>query len=90
MAANTSNFQALMKKYLSQMRPFEDIDYFQQLGGEEWILKAADTSKSQGIDTNTMAERLSKFGANRREAPEIACMTTSNISLVEPVLLNFG
>ena len=58
-------------KYQQRKALCEDVDYLEDQGGTQYVLKGLQSNEEKGIFTSSVPERIRIFGDNEREEIEI-------------------
>ena len=69
-----STFQDIVRLLHDRDEKFEDIDYIRSRGGEDWLINTLVTHPLNGIQENTILQRETKFGSNRKKREDPPCM----------------
>ena len=59
--------KTMVNKWMQREHGSDDLDYYEEQGGEEWLEKGLKTDFKNGISSETILERERHFGSNRKE-----------------------
>lgn len=61
----------LVQKYMQRENGNDDLVYYEELGGDEFLKNALDTDFATGIESSSIPSRENQFGNNKKEKVKI-------------------
>lgn len=68
---SVDTLKSLVNKYKQRENGYEDLDFFEQNGGERWLEKGLQTDFQNGISENSIPMREKYFGHNKKDKVKI-------------------
>ena len=62
-----STLKEMVNKWMQREHGSDDVDYFEEKGGEEWLVDGLKTDLQNGIKSDTIQDREAFYGTNRKE-----------------------
>ena len=82
------DLKTIVTKYQTRKVLCEDVDFIEQKGSSAWLTTGLKTSEQMGISSDTICERVSKYGRNEKEAVklktfcQLCCEALNDLTLI--------
>lgn len=70
------DLKAIVTKYQTRKVLCEDVDFVEQKGSSDWLLNGLKTNEKMGISSDTINERVTKYGKNEKDAVKLKSFCT--------------